>query len=63
MTAIVPTCEASRIGFGACVLRSVHPGWHENANGVGWPQLDVDLELDAILTGDTYRLPAAEVTR
>jgi hypothetical protein len=58
-----PRCPASRIGFGPCALRSFHPGWHENLVGAGWPQYDEDIELDAALTGDAYRLPAAEVTR
>ena len=57
-----PTCEATRIFFGRCVLPP-HDGWHVNPEGAFWPEYDDEPELDAILTGDTYRLPAAEVTR
>ena len=58
-----PTCEATRIFFGRCV-REPHPdGWHENADGRFWPEYDDEPTLDAILTGPTYRIPAAEVTQ
>lgn len=59
-------CEASRIGFGRCANEQpYHPGWHQNANGAGWPQYDEDIDLDAILTGDSYELRpyTADVTR
>ena len=63
---VPPTCEASRIGFGRCANEQpYHPGWHENARGAGWPQYDEDINLDAILTGDSYELRpyTADVTR
>ena len=55
-------CEAWRIFFGRCA-KEPHDGWHENAKGDFWPEYDDEPELDLILTGPTYRLPAAEVTR
>ena len=55
------TCEASRIGYGPCVLTYAHPGWHSNDGGAEWPQYTLDRDLDAILNGPTYRLPAAEL--
>ncbi len=59
----IPMCPASRIGYGSCVHTDVHTGWHKGSNGAEWPAYEDDPGLDAILTGDTYRLPALEVTR
>jgi hypothetical protein len=70
MSAPQATCGARKLtvtaaGRWICTERPGHEGNHEATGTDGailmaWPRDD---ELDAILTGDTYRIPAAEVTR
>ena len=55
-------CGQERIGYGACEREPVHPGWHRNMTGEEWPQYAQDRDLDAMLTGPGYRMPAIELT-
>ena len=54
-------CGHTRRAYGACVREPVHPGWHRNVTGEEWPQYTEDRDLDAILNGPGYRLPAIEL--
>ena len=54
-------CGHTRRAYGACVRKPVHPGWHRNVTGEEWPQYTEDRDLDAILNGPSYRMPAIEL--
>ena len=56
------TCGHTRTGYGACEKEPIHPGWHRNMTGEEWPKYADDPDLDAILNGPGYRLPAIELT-